>query len=355
MHRLEHKSGRQSPESGSGLRAVSERMAESGRMKRTAPSAPFAGAGSDEASVDELQARLDALFRPVDSSCIHNLSSADGKKQLASQMWIGGFDEQIARLRADNFMLVSVLQAQISNTYRPPVSQREEYDFRKARQVDGALLNLVRAQSQFRMPLITTGLSVLAECSHQTEEYHDALSQYFKGAATSENFVKDFLPLAMAERPPPIDMIPGVMAAVFDNLQMKTDYSSYMSGGVAGIELKMTNWLDTPLPLHISPNFNAKRIFQRGMFWTDVSFSAFCRLFFDSHPDIQSNKVQRWQNFFKAAANGRLFERVGARDRWKLYKTYHPPIFGKLQSSYENVVDEVREMCDTYIACTLRY
>jgi len=89
-------------------------MAESGRKKRTAPSAPFAGAGSDEASVDELQARLDALFRPVDSSCIHNLSSADGKKQLASQMWIGGFDEQIARLRADNFMLVSVLQAQSS-------------------------------------------------------------------------------------------------------------------------------------------------------------------------------------------------------------------------------------------------
>ena len=47
MHRLEQKSGRQSPESGSGLRVVSERMAESGSKKRTASSAPFAGAGSD--------------------------------------------------------------------------------------------------------------------------------------------------------------------------------------------------------------------------------------------------------------------------------------------------------------------
>ena len=80
----------------------------------------------------------------------------------------------------------------------------------------------------------------MGEFTHISREYHDSLAIYHRGAALSEKWVRDFLVEARAWRPPPQEpMIEGVAVAVFDNLSMKVDYSSYSSEGVTGYKLDM--------------------------------------------------------------------------------------------------------------------
>ena len=43
-------------------------------------------------------------------------------------------------------------------------------------------------------------------------------------------------------------MIDGLGVAVFDNLTMKVDCSSYSTQGETGYKLDMTNWLSTRVP-----------------------------------------------------------------------------------------------------------
>jgi hypothetical protein len=48
--------------------------------------------------------------------------------------------------------------------------------------------------------------------------------------------------------------------------------------------------------------------------------------------------------YLKAAANGRLLERPSNPPKWRPYKVYQPPLMGRLQSSYDDVEYELREM-----------
>jgi hypothetical protein len=95
-------------------------------------------------------------------------------------------------------------------------------------------------------------MSILGVFNHIPREYHDILAVYHRGAALSEKWVRDFLTDARAWRPPPsYDAIPGVVVAVFDNLSMKVDYSSFSTEGETSHKLDMTNWLSTTVPQHI--------------------------------------------------------------------------------------------------------
>ena len=83
---------------------------------------------------------------------------------------------------------------------------------------------------------------------------------------------------------------------------------------------------------------------QKGIFRTDISLSAFCRLFYSDHPDIVANQRTRWERFLRAARNGRLLDRPNVLPRWRPHKTYQPPMFGRLQSSYDDVEYELTEI-----------
>ena len=104
-------------------------------------------------------------------------------------------------------------------------------------------------------------MSILGEFNHIPREYHDSLAIYHRGAALSERWVREFLIDARAWRPPPsYEVIPGVVVAVFDNLSMKVDYSSYSTEGETGHKLDMTNWLSTTVPKHLSPSMDARSL-----------------------------------------------------------------------------------------------
>ena len=67
----------------------------------------------------------------------------------------------------------------------------------------------------------------------------------------------------MAPADPPFEVIAGVRVAVFDNLSMKVDYSSYSTQGETGHKLDMTNWLSTPVPRALAPTMGAHQICKR--------------------------------------------------------------------------------------------
>jgi hypothetical protein len=55
-------------------------------------------------------------------------------------------------------------------------------------------------------------------------------------------------------------MIECLSVAVFDNLSMKVDYSSYSSEGQTGYSLHMTNWLSTRVPQSLAPTMDARAL-----------------------------------------------------------------------------------------------
>ena len=117
------------------------------------------------------------------------------------------------------------------------------------RHIDGILLDSCRSQNIHRVPLITVGQSLMCEVNCVTREYHDVVSGFHKGAALSEKWVYDFLPLAVSCRPEPgWEAIDGITAVCFDNLTCQVDYKSYSSRGETGLRLDMTNWFSSALP-----------------------------------------------------------------------------------------------------------
>ena len=83
---------------------------------------------------------------------------------------------------------------------------------------------------------------------------------------------------------------------------------------------------------------------QRGIFRSGVSLSRFCRLFYRDNAQIVYNKNRRWQVMLRATRNGTLLDRPATPPLWHPHKEYHPPMFGKLQSSYADVEAEMNTM-----------
>ena len=201
-----------------------------------------------------------AAVQPISSGggTIYDMDNEQDKQRLASDIWTEPFAGSLMAFREANPELVCILSSCISNQSKVTATLVEN----KERLVDGVLLNIVRAQSQKKMPLVTVGLSLLAEANHVTREFHDVISLFFKGALTSETWAEEFMAKAREMRPQPTDlMLKGVVVACFDNLTMNVDYSSYVREGESGYKLDMTNWFSTPIPRFlVCTQFDAKQI-----------------------------------------------------------------------------------------------
>ena len=108
----------------------------------------------------------DALAAPVKSGdLVYDMMDKGAREELGRQLWEADFEESLEDLRAANSELVSVLYAPLANTYTT-----EDSMHKKAQLVDGMLLNLVRGQSEHKVPLMTAALSILCECNKTTRE-----------------------------------------------------------------------------------------------------------------------------------------------------------------------------------------
>ena len=68
-----------------------------------------------------------------------------------------------------------------------------------------------------------------------------------------------------------------------------------------------------------------------------ISISASSSLFLLNNVEIQTNKRTRFTQMLHATAAGTLFERPQVRPAYRAFLIYHPPMWGVLQSSYEDV------------------
>ena len=177
---------------------------------------------------------------------------------MASAIWTADLAESMQHLRAANHELVSVLADQVSNS--TPVTAISL--MHKERMLDGILLNIVRTQSIHKVPLLTAAVSILSEAHLMKREMHNSITFLMKGALLAEASTLQFMTEAAAHRPAPKEpMIPGLMAAAFDNLSMNTEYATIPSsvGGSTGKRLDMTNWFVVRVPQSLAPTLDGRQ------------------------------------------------------------------------------------------------
>ena len=320
-------------------------------VRKRAKVAP-AEAESSADAVDPLAQELEGLrlfrasiLQPVSGIGTFNLLVPGAKLQLARQLWSGDYASSMAALREANASLVEVLSAQVANQHDRRAS--EGHLACKRRQVDGILLCVVRAQSKFQMPLVTAALSILAETNQVPREFWLALRAFFHGTVAVESWVDGILTLARDLRPPPdYAVLPGVAVGVFDNLSMQMNYGSYMREGGSGERKDMTNWFWSSLPQCLArPTFDAHALASRSSFFReDRSIAAFCRGFYLDSPEVAANRSARWTKWLNSIRDGVHLQRPRVRPKWRPHKMYEPPIFDRLQSSYEDVRFELDTM-----------
>ena len=284
------------------------------------------------------------LLSPIDMASSFNMLDPDDAEQLARQIWLGGYAESLAAVRAANPALVRVIEAKVTNTYDRRSSDGHRH--MKCRLVDGILLCTIRAQSKFNMPLVSAGLSILSLANCVPAEFHEAVRRFANGLLTTETWVEDFLVKASRMRPPPHDTpLKDTAVAVFDNLSMKLNYGSYMVEGASGERKDMTNWFYVIPPAKIAPEtFDADRIFREGIFRKGVSITRFCRLFYLDSPEVKANRSGRWTKYMRAIQNGKHMARPMVKPTWCPHKIYKEPVWDRLQSSYDDVRFEMNKM-----------
>lgn len=234
------------------------------KRARVAPTGGSNESNEDDDAVEQLREQLEAalitqrvLQSPINAGAIIDMSGGEeARRALATQLWNGGYEESLQQLRHLNPELVAVLEGQVSSGYQAEDSTRKD------RYINAMLLQMVRAQNQFKMPAVTAALTVLTQAHNVPDEFHDVVRMWFPGALATETWAVDkLLPLARECRPPPEHPELGIAVTVFDNLQMKINYGSYVVDGVGGEQMKMTNWLLTEIPRYLAPrNFDGLRI-----------------------------------------------------------------------------------------------
>ena len=212
------------------MQARSKKQGKKRRLEGVVHS-EMSAAISDMEELAQLRAWKLALSQPINRASTFDVSTNVGKVALARQLWLGGYAESMDMVRSENAALLEVLQAQVMNTYDADSRATIQHFQRKQRQVNGTLLNILRTQSKFNVPLISAGLSIMSRAQRTSAGAHDALRYFFAGALMTTTFTEDVMKIARSLRPPnPEQPLKDTAVGVFDNLSMKMNYGSYVRG-----------------------------------------------------------------------------------------------------------------------------
>ena len=75
----------------------------------------------------------------------------------------------------------------------------------------------------------------------------------------------------------------------------------------------------------------------------------FVAKFFYSNAEINSNKNSRFTRYLRATSDGTLLQRPGHNLNYQAHLQYHAPIFGRLQTSYDDVEFELNRMRNSHL------
>ena len=279
--------------------------------------------------------------------CTYDMDDPEAKQQLAADLWAPDYAPFMSKLRDENTVLAAILGEVVANTYRPTEERLEHAAFRRGSQMEGILASLSRDQSQKRVPFSTGALSVCSKTSEVPVGFTGPLAMLHRGTVCSPFWLKGLLDLAPTMRPvSTVSYIPGVEAAFFDNFTMRMMYGAYDTAtDGAGIRQDMTNWGSLRgIPHHLSPTLNAAALFRAPTVFRTLSKAHFCNLFRLNHPEIITNKADRWVFFLRASQSGTLFSRPSYVSSWHADFVYYEPIWGCLQSKTEDVRIEINRI-----------
>ena len=145
---------------------------------------------------------------------------------------------------------------------------------------------------------------------------------------------------------PPYETLPLISGICFDNFTVKVNYNTLhaIDDGMS-YRLDMTNWATIHYPRAISPTLNIARVLQINGGWVykqDFDKYSIADLFHPDHPDIVGNKQRRWTVMMLRKKAGTLLHRNNVPPKYgKTAFKFQTPVFGRLQSSNEDVEQEM--------------
>jgi hypothetical protein len=170
---------------------------------------------------------------------------------------------------------------------------------------------IFRARTQNNVPIETAAMSI-SWLYYRVPKPIWSSMMYFGRAVMSRTWAEELCDAAVDRDPGPnYPTAEGISAAVFDNLMMNVGYSSFATGGQAGIKIEMTNWATLFLPAAAMPTAYVGMdalLGAGGIFRTDVSMETFINAFSPHALDIVQNQRARWASFLDKAAAGSIWD-----------------------------------------------
>ena len=286
-------------------------------------------------------AKLLHLHKPAH---VYHMDDQTAREALIDKLWSGEYASAAGRFTEANWELATMFaQQRLDGAAEPPRLGGLKSSWPR---FESVLSTLFRSRSQKYVPLETAALSVAFLHYGVPHVAWDAISMFTSGVM-SRTWTDIFCDEAVVRDPGPLyPKASGMTAAVFDNFMMKVGYSSFATDGETGYSMKMTNWATVFLPAAAMPaaGFNMEAMLGAGgIFRTDRSLSAFISLFSPINSELMDNKRSRWSKYLDAAAAGAIWDKEPFDSPYPpTYFHYHEPIFDRLQSSYEDVLFELK-------------
>ena len=303
--------------------------------------------GSASAPSESLLSRAAELLHIITPPFVFNARTDQGAKvALIDALWAGSWMTEVASRFADaNPALRYLLELQEVDDDEAPTAFRTLAGQSRWEAVMSALF---RARSQNNVPIETAAMSI-SWLYYRVPKPIWSSMMYFGRAVMSRTWTEELCDAAVERDPGPnYPIAEGISAAVFDNLMMNVGYSSFGTSGQAGRKIEMTNWATLFLPAAAMPagfiGMDAL-LGTGGIFRTDISIETFIDGFSPYAADIVRNQRARWASFLDQAAIGCIWDTEPYNSPYPQTKFfYHPPIFDRLQSSYEDVNFELHLM-----------
>lgn len=309
------------------------------RSGRYSPASRLLQAGQDvlRHAADWLQLRTPAL--------VFHMDVPADREALIDALWSDALLDSTARFSTQNSHLVALFSAQQLDDAGPPAFRERAFGWPRFEHVFTALF---RARSQKLVPLETAAMSV-QWLHYRVPEPVWHVAAHATRLVMSHSWTVHLVEDAIERDPGPrYPVAGGITAAVFDNLSMQIAYGSYATTESSGQRFDMTNWATVFIPqMAVPADFSMDAMLGGGgLFRDDVELDHFIELFSPLSPEIEQHQRQRWSKFLEMAEsqtgmwNASQFKSPYPPTAFH----YHPPIFGRLQSSYEDVNFEMNTM-----------
>lgn len=195
---------------------------------------------------------------------VFNLADPDSRLAMIDLLWRPDQYQEALHFNTGpaNPELFSVLEAATANTYTSAMGSDPTYNFKRAGLFEGVFSTIVRIRSALLMPFVVVLLSVVSTMTHVPHFFADLVRIFFRGVLADDQWTLNLIDEALERNPgPAYEVLPGVGAAMLDNLSIQVDYQGTFTTDAHGRLQHMTLWQSMDVPRAAAPaDFDASTI-----------------------------------------------------------------------------------------------